>query len=134
MSALSPRNKWSRNISDTVDLIRKGRKAKVATYNANKFKALAILEADYPEEVETLLNGTKIVSFYNNIMYPAKADHVTIDIHAMRSVSFKGNIASKGAYDSIKNAYVKASEILGLRPHELQAIVWSVVRDSKFMG
>ena len=130
MAALSPRNKWHRNISDTVDLIRRGKKSKVATYNANKYKALAILKADYPEEVETLLNGTKIVSFYNNIMRPYKEDHVTVDIWCMRSVNFTGNLSAKGAYNGIQKAYTEVSTELGIKPHELQAIVWGVVRDA----
>ena len=129
MSALSPRNKWERNISDTVDLIRRGKRAKVATYNANKYKALAILKADYPEEVETLLNGTKIVSFYNNILRPSQTEHVTIDVWAMRSVNFTGNLSSKGAYRGIQEAYIEVANEVGIKPHEMQAIIWGVVRD-----
>ena len=128
LSALSPRNRWERNITDAVDVIRKGKKAKVATFGAMKRKALRVLEAESESEVLEILNGEKIKSFYMNIMHPYKSADVTVDVWAMRSVNYEGNL-NKGAYRSIKQAYIDASKLVGVKPHELQAIVWGVVRD-----
>lgn len=129
MSALSPRNKWHRNISDTVCLIRKGKRAKVCTFNANKNKALKVLRANSPEEVFTLLNGRKIQSFYSNILHPFKADRVTVDVWAMRSVGID-KAPNKTEYNRVEEAYREVAKRLRIKPHEAQAIIWGVVRDA----
>lgn len=129
MSALSPRNRWERNILDTESVIISGLKAKVCTFNPNKEKAVKILSAKSDSEVFRLLNGRKVQSFYNNILRPSKPSTVTIDIWAMRSVGLD-RAPNKGLYDAVESAYKELGDLTGLLPHESQAIIWGVVRNA----
>ena len=127
MAALSPRNKWGRNITDTVSVVRKGYKARVCTFNNNKLKAVKILKANNSDEVYTLLNGRKVQSFYNNILKPYKDSTVTVDVWAMRSVGID-RAPTKKLYNQVEEAYQSVASSKGIKAHELQAIIWSVVR------
>jgi hypothetical protein len=139
-AALSPNNKWDRNVQNARDLIVAFingdyiDSVKVSTYHAMKRKAWGILEAmpDH-DEVIALLNGQKIVSFYRNIMGD---DTCTIDGHARNIyyakreglTSDKSNVG-KREYAEIQAAYVKAGKKVRLngRPlkaFEMQAITW----------
>lgn len=125
IASLSPRNKWDRNMKDAVALIRKGKKAKVATFNANKRKALLVLEASNEKQVRILLNGRKITSFYENILRPYKNSSVTVDVWAFRSLGME---PLNKNYSLVEDAYKSTAKELGIKNHELQAIIWSVVR------
>jgi hypothetical protein len=127
LSALSPRNKWDRNMVDTVNVLRKGKKAKVATFSANKEKALRIIKAQSPNEVEQILNGRKTQSFYRNILMPTLPTTVTIDLWAYRSLGLEQ--VNKN-YSKAENAYKEVAKEIGILPHQLQAIIWSKVRGS----
>jgi len=86
-SALSPNNKWDRNVLDArnmceayvnnayADIWR----VKVCTYNPNKRKALLVLGLSNVGQVKSLLNGKKIVAFYACIM---GEDTCVVDGHA----------------------------------------------------
>jgi len=126
MSALSPRNKWGRNKIDTIELIRKRKRGKYATFNNNRDKAIKILNAKDEKEVIAILSGMKTVSFYKNILRPYKNDTVTVDIWAMRSVGL--DKLNRTSYNATQDAYRRVSNKLGIKAHELQAIIWSVVR------
>ena len=88
-AALSPNNKWEKNVADTealcVAYVTLNKDAaqlvKVSTYNTNKQKALDILEADDNEETHlVILNGQKVKAFYLSIM--GNPDAVCVDGHA----------------------------------------------------
>jgi len=139
-AALSPNNKWDRNVQNARDLIVAFingdyiDSVKVSTYHAMKRKAWGILEAMPDHDgVIALLNGQKIVSFYRNIMGD---DTCTIDGHARNIyyakreglTSDKSNVG-KREYAEIQAAYVKAGKKVRLngRPlkaFEMQAITW----------
>jgi len=143
-AALSPNNKWDRNIVNTSDMVQafiNGEDMdsfKVSTYHAMKRKAWGILEAmpDSDEEVMTMLNGQKIISFFRNIM---GHDTCTIDGHA-RNIAYgvreglTGSISiGKKEYATLQDEYVKAGKkkrINGraLKAFEMQAITWVVWR------
>ena len=127
LSALSPRNKWERNIIDCESVIIHGLAAKVCTFNPNKEKAVKILAAGDKHEVFSLLNGRKVQSFYNNILTPNKSTTVTVDVWAMRSVGLN-RAPNKGLYDAVEQAYKELGELLGMKSHEAQAVIWGVVR------
>lgn len=127
LSALSPRNKWERNIKDTESVILHGMNASVCTFNANKEKAVRILEALTPAEVETILNGRKVKSFFTNILLHDVPSTVTVDVWAMRSVGLN-RAPNKTLYNQVEEAYKELGEIIGIKPHEAQAVIWSVVR------
>lgn len=139
-AALSPNNKWDRNVQNARDLIVAYingdyiDSVKVSTYHAMKRKAWGILEAMPDHDgVIALLNGQKIVSFYRNIMGD---DTCTIDGHA-RNIYYgervgltndKSNVG-KREYAEIQSAYVKAGKKVrlngrSLKAFEMQAITW----------
>jgi hypothetical protein len=137
MAALSPNNRWERNVKDTERMVWAWVKGedlsdfKVSCYNTMKQKAWSILEDDLTDDddILTRLNGQKIRSFYSNIR---GLDEVTIDGHAYNIAlgirqgltSDKTNMGKK-LYREMQSAYVKAAKRVGVKPHELQAITWT---------
>ena len=136
VSALSPNNKWERNITNADDLCKAfidGQdmdSIKVSTYHKMKQKAWSILEQmpSYDETIK-ILNGKKIVSFFKNIS--GDESDITIDGHA-RNIAYNDrqglttpntNIR-KLEYLDIQKAYLRASKKLGIKAYELQAITW----------
>ena len=144
-AALSPNNKWDRNIVNTGDMVQAFINGddmdsfKVSTYHKMKQKAWGIFEAmpKTEEEVMVLLNGQKIVSFFQNIM---GHDTCTVDGHA-RNIAYgvreglTGSISiGKKEYATLQDEYVKAGKkkrINGrpLKAFEMQAITWVVWRE-----
>ena len=137
MAALSPNNRWERNVKDTERMVWAWVKGedlsdfKVSCYNTMKAKAWSILEDDLTDDddILTRLNGQKIRSFYSNIR---GLTEVTIDGHAYNIAlgirqgltSDKTNMGKK-LYREMQSAYVKAAKRVGVKPHELQAITWT---------
>jgi hypothetical protein len=127
LAALSPNNKWARNKIDAdLFLSNPSLDTKVCTFMGQREKALAIYNCNgYPLEVECILNGVKTCNFFNNILFFASCDRVTVDMWAFRSV---------GAEEKLKNvplvtqAYTEVAQELNIQPHQLQAVVWGVVR------
>ena len=88
IAALSPNNRWERNIVDAEAIIKcwaaGGTRTdmlnvKVCTYGKMKAKAVDILTRDIP--IVEILNGKKIIEFFNCITNPLLND-VCIDGHA----------------------------------------------------
>jgi hypothetical protein len=132
IAALSPRNKWSRNIEDVRNLLADD-DAKVSTFHRNKAKAAEIKSLLNPsfDQVLDIIKGDKVCSFYANILNPNLLDIVTVDSHAIgvwlgtRAVK----VAAKGvAYQTIQQAYVDTAKELCLIPCQLQAITWLTYR------
>jgi len=140
VSALSPNNKWDRNVINARDLCQAFidgdgiDSVKVSTYGANKRKAWSILEDMLDHEgVIDRLKGQKTTSFYRNIMGD---DTCTIDGHA-RNIAYnervgltddKTNIGVK-EYRTLQAEYVAAAKRTrvngrALKAFELQAITW----------
>tara|TARA_R100001244_G_scaffold10358_1_gene12359 strand:+ start:70 stop:669 length:600 start_codon:yes stop_codon:yes gene_type:complete len=144
VAALSPNNKWDRNVLNAHDLIGAFTNGddiddvKVSTYHTMKRKAWSILEAMPDHEgVIAILNGQKIVSFYRNIMGD---DTCTVDGHAKNiyygerhSLTDDKTNVGKKEYKTISDAYVdagKRARVNGrpLKAFEIQAITWVVWR------
>jgi len=140
VSALSPNNKWERNIVNADDLCKAfidGQdmdSIKVSTYHKMKQKAWSILEQmpSYDETI-TILNGKKIVSFFKNIS--GDESDITIDGHARniyyndrQGLTTPNTNIRKLEYLDIQKAYLRASKKLGIKAYELQAITWVVWR------
>jgi hypothetical protein len=138
IAALSPNNRWERNLRDADNLIgahtlggySDALEIKTSTYNRNKIKALSILEGSAPLEV---LGGLKVRAFYSCI---TGGNEVCIDGHAYAiwrgeriSTSSTPKISAK-LYGSIVADYVKATatinSVMGTnyRPYQVQAITW----------
>ena len=140
IAALSPNNKWLRNVANADVLIRAFIRGdgidsvKVSTYHKMKAKAWDILmtRPDY-EGAKAMLKGQKITSFFMDIMGEF---NVTIDGHA-RNIAYnekvgltddRTNIGVR-EYRGLQAAYEEAAQRLGLMPYQVQAITWRVWRD-----
>jgi hypothetical protein len=131
ISALSPANYWQQNLKDSENVLieyRTGLRAKVATYNQNRLKALRILESnDAPLSFFTAL---KTRAFYLNIVNPSSED-VVIDRHMAKILlgwtldkSWINKTQYRKAAKIVKNLAYK----LGFKPYELQAILWCTIK------
>lgn len=140
ISALSPNNKWERNLIDADALIRAhsvggidhASQIKVATYNANKNKALLILEG---EKSLDILGGLKVRAFYDCIL---GGDSVCIDGHAYaiwkgeRIPTTKTPSITPKVYAAISDDYrqttAAVNNILSAEysAAQIQAITWTV--------
>ena len=141
VAALSPNNRWSTNVTNARDLIdafvngRSVDSVSVCTYNAMRDKAWHILGQIRPSHnsIKTILNGKKIVCFYENIMGD---DTCTIDGHARNiayaeRVSLTDDKTSIGVkeYANLQEAYRQAAKRCTVngrkfKAYELQAVTW----------
>jgi hypothetical protein len=142
IAALSPNNRWERNLTDADSMIRAysigGHNAadsiKVGTYNANKIKALAILSGD---DCLQILGGLKVRAFYDCII---GGDSVCIDGHAYaiwkgeRIPTTQTPKITPKIYDSIVADYRQATRVINLilkadySAAQIQAITWTAWR------
>lgn len=86
-------------------------------------------------------DGNKVRNFYNNIVDPfSKTPYVTADTHAI-SVALAAPMSAEDAsgvglflgskeplYAIVKDAYIKAADIAGILPREMQSITWEAQR------
>ena len=134
IAALSPTNKWERNLVDADKLCQAfvsggyTDEVKVCTYKTMKEKALLILEdsADY-EATKATLKGPKITDFYCCIL---GENTCVIDGHAWcianndrRSMQEVPNIG-KGLREALQQAYRAVGKERGIPAHVVQAITW----------
>ena len=146
IAALSPNNRWERNIIDAEAIIKCWASGgtdedilavKVCTYTKMQEKALAILRFDiyHKSSITGILNGPKIIEFFNCITNPALND-VCIDGHAYRvwfgqrlTMKQVPNIGKK-LRQQIKTDYVDATTFINeelnesFTPADIQAITW----------
>ena len=132
ISALSPRNKWERNIIDAGTVLRAvvdglmPQHVKVCTFNTNKFKAFEIAMGNRVID-ET---SRKTYAFIRNISR-LDADRVTVDVWHLRACF--GKTIDTGLtpkrYDIIEAITLEEANKVGLTGFEYQAIIWEVVRD-----
>ncbi len=140
IAALSPRNKWARNIQDAESIISMWRHGtdedvlavKCSTFGAMKAKALKILNSAVP--VTDILNGPKLIEFYNCIT--SNDNDVCIDGHAY-SIWLGIRLAlkdippiSKKLRARIKQDYRDATSFINeelnekYKASDIQAITW----------
>ncbi len=134
ISALSPNNKWERNLVDAKNLIlgyvnNSLDNVKVCTFDLNKQKALRILAG---QPISEVLKGPKTWNFYNCILNPS-SNHVTIDFHAANI--HDGEIGARSLtakeYQLISDTYIKVATKLQIQPSALQAILWVTWREKR---
>ena len=132
LSALSPANKWERNLIDTdtvLNAVRSGKApedVKVCTYNKNKEKAFNI--AQLCGSIDT--SSRKTFAFVQNIAY-LNGDYVTIDrwhlraaFNKMHSIKLNNTI-----YDELQKITIQEAAKEGLKGFEYQAIIWEAIRN-----
>ncbi|WGL30720.1 N-glycosylase/DNA lyase [Synechococcus phage S-CRES3] len=137
IAALSPRNKWERNVQDAEALISafvaggeaQALATKVCTFGANKAKAVKILTAGVltDRDVLEILSGPKLREFYSCIQGIAD---VCIDGHAYCIwAGERTGLADVPAIGvklrrEIKADYATAADQVGMTAAALQAITW----------
>ena len=133
IAALSPRNRWARNLVDANNVLNhvfnNGILEKCAVYNAMRDKALTLcLTSLTHEERLTILNGRKIQSFYCNIL--GIDNRVTIDswidllCYGKYIPVKKRRALTLLRYKKIENAFIDLSYKYKCKPYQLQAICW----------
>ena len=144
IAALSPHNKYERNLLDAQRLLdtfktlgaHAAAQIRVGTFDTNKAKALALLKMQSPTvgDVVTVLNGLKLIAFYRCILGDSQA--VCVDGHAYsiwvgeRITTSKTPKISPRLYAQITADYTKAAQLIStahntiIQPSELQAITW----------
>jgi hypothetical protein len=140
IAALSPRNKWLRNLIDAENLaicydgsLPSLLNYKAATFSSNKLKAILIASMVNPTDTDVLavLGKNKVRSFYLNILNPDSSIDVTIDGHAI-SVALGERIVGISAqgkiYKQIVDMYIDQANQLDIAPNQLQAITWLTYR------
>lgn len=133
LSALSPRNKFDRNLEDVISVIEYRENAKVATFNQNKAKAVRILNANNIGDVLREFKGLKTRKFFLNI-YKVYDNNVTVDVWMIRKYSkhIKTKSLTDKGYKLIENLIQKEANKLNVYPNEMQAIIWTEIRGSEY--
>jgi len=138
IAALSPRNRWERNVHDAEALIsayvasgaEQAMLTKVCTFSSNKAKAVKILGMIDPtaDEVRAILSGPKLKEFFSCIL--GSRDEICIDGHAF-CIWNGGRTGLKDVpaigvklRREIKADYASAAKDLSVPPSALQAITW----------
>jgi len=140
ISALSPHNKWERNLQDTETVawasIRKQKPSdiKVCTFNTNKQKAFDILEGSKAIEWKS----RKTYSFGKNVG-ELDEDYITIDRWHLRACQSKPNKMVKAGevkesvtpkqYDRIHDLTMQVAKEFNVKGYEFQAIVWVAIKE-----
>ena len=140
IAALSPRNRWERNLVDAENLVEayvrdpaNAHHVKVCTFGKNKAKALLLLADQSPtfDSVLATLSGPKLREFASCIF---GLEDVCIDGHAYciwnagrTSLADVPSIGVKLRRE-IKADYIKAANKLNVSPAVCQAITWNAWR------
>ncbi len=136
-AALSPNNSEESNMEDMIRAVSCFRDPTsrlderwagltVHTYGANKLKAKRILEGESPDAV---LKGLKTWNFYHNILEPESSEYVTVDGHMVNiwngaRVPLDEAGISRLEYRIVVAGVVELAERVGIRPCQLQSILW----------
>lgn len=142
IAALSPRNRWERNVQDADRLIaaynaggpEQARLTKVCTFGANKEKAIRILELSLSctfAGILAILSGPKLREFASCIhgLPECCIDGHAYCIWAANRTGLK-DVPAIGVKlrREIKEDYATAADELGVTPSACQAITWCAWR------
>ena len=135
ISALSPNNRWKRNVRDSWALVacwyagKDQSNVRCSTYNANKAKAFRILDGELIAE-----SAPKTHSFASTIAGIGKA--VTVDKwHVRACLTRRGksehvvesvNVAN---YWRLERITAELAQEAGVEPYQYQAIVWVSIKN-----
>jgi hypothetical protein len=138
IAALSPSCAWETNVEDAerVCAARAGEFVRVSTYGPNLAKAIEIRDGAAPVKV---LGGKKVTAFYECIENPYTCDRAVIDRHAFCAAldvvvdakTISQALGLSGVFEWLEQCYQEVAAELGMRPHQLQSVVWLVFRRIK---
>ena len=132
ISALSPRNKWHKNIQDAYTVFESVKNnieavdTKVSTFHTNKFKAFAIAQG----KVTITRESKKTFAFCENIAN-LNENYITVDVWHLRAC-FDKTMDSIGdlAYEQLQKITLSKAKKLGLKGFEYQAIIWGSIQNN----
>lgn len=135
VACLSPNMKWERNISDAVKLCRQWRAGAtpsgIQAYSANIEKALRILNGKERLKIGRNGNGQKTYNFYRNLLGSTR--NVTIDLWMLRIINIRVHYRAKSLTEKVYARYAHDLSVAAARvhesPREMQAILWTVIRE-----
>lgn len=131
--ALSPNTDYLSNLRSLVSVLHGLRNGiphdeiTVSTYNHNKRRAISYLLGEAPFVAPA--RGRKILSFYDNILYPLTSNRVTVDGH-MIAIWRDENLTMKEAtvrpreYDAVEAEVRRLAFYHQMVPCEMQAVLW----------
>lgn len=135
ISALSPNNKWERNLIDAESFIQRPLlDTKVCTFGNNRIKAQNIYGSLGTTQIRSHLGGRKTKSFFDNILSAGRVEKpyheftnepVTVDLWMYRAAELQD--ATKN-YGVIELAVQNIARRNKMRPSQVQAIIWTVLR------
>lgn len=128
IAALSPLKTWEQNLKIARDFLLTGTAGHMGQF-VNK--AIQIVNSDGSDEtILDILRGRKISAFYLNILYPNKANNVTIDRHAL-SVALGYWVSDEdyagmtaGQYQFFVQCYILAAMKADTTPLTMQSATW----------
>lgn len=127
ISALSPNNKWERNLLDAELFLENPLlETKVCTYTDNRIKAQKIYGSNSAREVYNILGGRKTKSFYENILRHDNSKKVTVDLWIFRAGELPNTAKN---YQLLEEVIQDLAKIYSKKPHQVQAVIWGVIRD-----
>lgn len=136
ISALSPQMDWERNMFLAERTYAEGLAYGCLGVSCRKANAIFTGESD-EGSVVGVLGGRKTIAFAVSIMEPDHPTNVVVDRHAVSIAlgrpSDDADVATlnrKGGYDYYADAYRAAAEIAGVSPNVMQAVTWTVWRET----
>lgn len=131
--ALSPNTDYLSNLRSLVsvlDGVTRGvdpQTIVVSTYNHNRDRAINYVTGAAPFVAPT--RGRKILSFYDNILFPETSNRVTVDGHMVaiwrdQELTMKEATVRPGEYNQIEGEVRRIAFYHHVRPCEIQAILW----------
>jgi hypothetical protein len=122
IAALSPRMRWSVNLTAADNLLAGEPNERVAGYNANVVKARRIANGERPLDV---LGGPKVRAFYRAIM--GEREEVVVDVWMARAMGVPPEDVS-ARYTELAAAVADAARAVGVPAADFQALIWVQVR------
>jgi len=134
IAALSPRNRWTRNLADALNVAMARGAADhdaCGTFMQNVYKARMIACDWESNPWDSILRGPKVRAFVANVS-GTDPSAVTVDVWAVRAVTDGQRHAPRNDadYAAIAEAYRIVAAEYGERPCDLQAVAWLVARES----
>lgn len=130
ISALSPMISFQTNLRDAERFCANRSIANLATYMNQRKKALSIVGANNEKEVLKILGGNKTKSFFLNILKPETSQEVTIDSWMIKFFGYKSLTPKR--YKDASDIISKVASEMGLKPHQVQALLWVGMRGKAF--
>lgn len=137
LSSLSPQKEWNHNVELAKEFFEtKGVRVRHTGVITNKARLIYKnykMFRDRKRFIERVLNGPKIVNFFNNILNPYDKSYCTIDRHQLSCClgDSKINTCTPKQYEFLKNETLKFAKKQNMIGNEVQAILWCHIKSSK---